>query len=491
VPELPAARTRTSLTIDNEDGSFTTISSQATLHYESILDSGTFDAILDCTPERVDNAQLDGWRATYAGFHYALGQPAGKADGWIGYGGRQGAHWLQMRLTRVGYLHWPTRAWDDIGGSPAYDRAHLSYESDTRLNRCLESRATWENIWTTPGGGALSMAWTINGDRLKGSLTINQDGRAWIQANRPPTTPVTETWFGYVFLLDISDIPQVIRDGIDPGDDFADDGLPIELRDHLDRVLGIIPLDYAYVVTGDAGGEQDQVTIPLRKRIWRIGPDWYLLVGARCDELAGLPEGTLIFDPTVTPRVSAGDDNCYRKSSVSLYSDPSGALFFGEGASNEYDIGLRWTLNVPAGASIDSAKVTFTSVTSNSGTTMNIDIAYEDGNDPGDFGSDSEADFLARTRSSTTVDWDSVEAFTSEDEHDSPDISTLIQALVNESYWATGEHVVLFFDNDASSSASAYRKPYSFTAGSAKAALLTVEYTAANVPAAWYHYRHH
>ena len=80
------------------------------LHYESVLDSEVFDAEVDLTPLRVNNALLDGWIVTQAGWHYALGQPGDKlTDGWVGFGGRKGAHWIKTRLTRVGYMHGPTR----------------------------------------------------------------------------------------------------------------------------------------------------------------------------------------------------------------------------------------------------------------------------------------------------------------------------------------------------------------------------------------------
>ena len=78
----------------------------AALHRQSMLDSGVFDADLDATLERINNTQLDGWRVSTLDWHFALGKPADKlTDGWVGFGGRQGAHWFRFRLARVGYLH--------------------------------------------------------------------------------------------------------------------------------------------------------------------------------------------------------------------------------------------------------------------------------------------------------------------------------------------------------------------------------------------------
>lgn len=56
-----------------------------TLHYEGSLDSGRYRTPVDMTPQAVDNSQLNGWIVNVNGWHYALGQPSGKADGWIGF----------------------------------------------------------------------------------------------------------------------------------------------------------------------------------------------------------------------------------------------------------------------------------------------------------------------------------------------------------------------------------------------------------------------
>lgn len=301
---------------DSETGKFALESICGTpLHYESVPDSGVFDAVIDCTPQRVKTAALDGWRITQNSFHYALGKPAGKSDGWVGFGGRQGAHWFSFRLARVGYLHWPTRAWQNIGGNPTYDRANLTIEVNRTAPMAdgaeltVSSIARWSNIWQTPDGGALDLSWRVDGAHLKEEVTINAAGRAWIAANRKPTTKARETWFGFVFQLDWSDVPRVVRQSVlqSIDGDFADDGLPLELRDAADRLLGFLPVDDLIV----RNGEEELGRTPLQKRFWRDGDgNHYLLVGVRCNLLADLPAGDLVFDPTITlqPDATAGED---------------------------------------------------------------------------------------------------------------------------------------------------------------------------------------
>lgn len=288
------------------------------LHYPTGgPDSGVMDGVVDMTPVRVDNAQFDGWRITAGDWHYALGKDLanhGNQDGWMGFGGRQGQHWLKFRLTRIGYLHWPTRAWDDIGGAPTYNRANLSGHTETIAvgpngdTANVLSSATWANLWTTPGGGSLSVTWRAEGRQLKEDLTINAAARAWMTANRPPSTPASETWLGFMFRVDWSDIPRAVRAGVlqntGQGGDFSDDGVPIELQDAQERVLAFLPVDVAWA-TSDV-----TKTIQLRKRFWR-DPDGndYLIVGAKVSDLASLPAGDVIFDPTTTIQPDATDGN--------------------------------------------------------------------------------------------------------------------------------------------------------------------------------------
>ena len=330
---------------------------------------------VDLTPQRVLASGHDGWRVTNNGWHYFLGQPNGLADGFVGFGGRQGDKWLLFRLARVGYIHWPTRAWDDIGGEPDYDRANLSQQTNettvptTGETIPVEAVATWSDLWNTPGGGALDVSWKINGNGLKEEVTINQAARTWIGANRPPSTPASETYFSFVFRLgsapdvnniemDLSYLPRWLKDGVlqnTEGDFDDDDGTqPIEVRNALDEFLFLLPIDEAYVEEIDGEGEITRTSINLRKRIYKDGSDYYLLVGAKVTDLAGMPAGDLVFDPTVDYQVGASEDDGGELVSgnvdiddVSVCVDAVGEIY-----------GARWTgVTIPAGATINSAYV--------------------------------------------------------------------------------------------------------------------------------------
>lgn len=344
--------------IDDSSGRRKLHARMSPLHYEQVIDSGVYDTEVNLTPQRINNSSFDGWRTQVADWHYSLGQPAGKADGWVGFGGRQGQHWFGFRLLRVGYLHWPSRSWDDIGGAPTYNRVNLTNTPKTvevgpnNQPVTIQSNVEWRNIWTTPGGGELFVHWKVNGERLKEYITINEVARSWIAANHPPSTTLSETFFGFVFQLDWSDIPRIYRAGLLKGvsEDFADDGEPIELRDALDRLLAFMPLDYLVV------GEQQ---IPLRKRFYQDGTNSYLLVGVRCDELVGLPVGDLVFDPSISQEaVGESADDAWQDSGGSANLTITAATWgTGDSAGTPHRaVGLRFqSIPLDGTYTIDSA----------------------------------------------------------------------------------------------------------------------------------------
>jgi len=276
------------------------------LHYASDPD-GDIDSVVDMRPVHVTSDGRDLYYVSAAGFLYGVGQNNDGAmagqDGVVMFGGRRGANRLDFRLLRCGYLHGPTRDWTDIGGAPTYDRANLSRANgsvdvamaDTPTETFYTSTtATWSDIWT-----GIDISWRAEGIGLKELVTVSEATRNYIAANSPPTTPAAETWFGFVFRVDPVGIPRWLINGIaqDIEGDFDDDAGRIELRDALDRLIAFMPISYAYSEP-DAQGEYE--TIRLKKRIWKdVDNRYYLLVGARVDELNAMPAGAIVFDPTL------------------------------------------------------------------------------------------------------------------------------------------------------------------------------------------------
>lgn len=280
-------------------------------------------SLVDMTPVRRNDGVLDGWEVTTAGWHYRIGKPNGKAtDGWVGFGGREGQHWIYTRLLRVGYLHYPTRAWQDVGGAPSYSRANLSSSNsvvsvgpaDAKIDITALSSTEWRSLWTTPGSGEVYARWNVEGKKLKEEIVVNQAARTWVTNNAPPSTPAASTYFGFVFQLDVSDIPRLVKNGIvqDINGDFDDDDgfLNINIETSAQELLGFLPISTAYSTDG-------MTKIKLRKRIWKdADTNIYLLVGAKVTDLSAI-SGDIVFDPTYQnqPDATAGDDANLKSSS--------------------------------------------------------------------------------------------------------------------------------------------------------------------------------
>lgn len=464
------------------------------LHYESELGSGLYDAEVDMTPLRVDNPAFDGWRVAVNSWHYALGKDLeshGDQDGWVGFGGRQGAHWLKFRLLRVGYLHWPMREWDDVGGTPTYDRINLSQETGywqstvDQEQVAIAAGTTWEGLWTTPGGGRLDACWQATNYGLKEEVLVNQTAREWIAINRPPATPPDETYFGFVFRLDWSDIPRIYRAGLlqDADGDFADDGQAIALRDALDRLLAFMPVSQVYVRDHELDEEQEWPT--LRKRFWR-DPDGnhYLLIGVRCDILNSLPAGDLVFDPTIDEQVGATADDGWVFGTVG-YSNTQQTLRAGQKLAKLYHTWHRWT-GVTIAGTVGTSYIELWGSTP-VGTPV-MKVAGVDEDNPA--APTDKTEFDADPLTTAQVDWDG--ALTDNAWNQSPSLTALFQELV-DSYAIDNEAVMLQVKDDGSANGvyntfDSYDKVVVGTYG----AKLHVEYTevaAGSLPMAMNHYR--
>jgi len=178
--------------------------------------------------------------------------------------------------------------------------------------------------------------------------------------------------------------------------------------------------------------------------------------------------------PTVTDQIATSADDCGSYPTGQFSITWANTYIGNDGDWNHS--GLRFTLNVPNGAIITEAIITFTASDNQAQDTVRNKIHYEDANDPSDFSGDNYASFEARTRSSTSYDWDFTDNWSTNIEYDTPNFAIVIQALVNEAYWASGEHVVILIDDDSSDS-NAYRKAHTYDSNPNYTAVLKVTYT--------------
>lgn len=152
----------------------------------------------------------------------------------------------------------------------------------------------------------------------------------------------------------------------------------------------------------------------------------------------------------------------------------------------QYGIGLRFTtIAIPHGATIDSAHLIVTSSGNYSQHAVSSFITGED--------VDSAAVFVNvadyKTRRGTIVDgatdnfitsasiaWTGIDDWVAGTQYRSPDISDIIEEIVNRTGWATGNDMVLFWDDHGASSSQVTYSPAVIRAGSSY--VLEVDYTA-------------
>ena len=152
--------------------------------------------------------------------------------------------------------------------------------------------------------------------------------------------------------------------------------------------------------------------------------------------------------------------------------------------------GIRFqNVTIPQGATVVTAYLTFTCGGSDSSTVVNSVIIGEDTDNAAAFS--DLANYQSRRGTivggandnnitSASVNWNSIPAWTLDTEYSSPEIKTIIQEIVNRSGWASGNALVLFWDDHAGNStqsSNTRRRAYSYDGSTTKAPKLHIEYT--------------
>lgn len=421
--ERPELRIKGGKTWQDEERRFYGHFATCDLHHETSIDSGEFDKELDLTPR----ANVDGWSMSGAEYSFDIGTKQGRiGDGWVGLGGRNGAHWLYFQPAGFGFLHWPLRLFSqtslpplDRQGASTLVRSKVIGPKGLEIDYPVETTLTWP---------AMGFEWVLSGKRVKESFTIPS-------LPTPPITPPLETWFGGLFRLDPNDIPAFYDARglpIEKGSDV--EGL-LELRDAFNRTLGWLPPGVVKSVPYDKSHLDHTHLAPdvvgLRQRLWQdtLGGFW-VFVGARWDELARMRPGPLTFDPTFEI-TNTNSDMC----SFGTDRQIAGGLPFGYFVGRDtdpYDAGLRWTTTTPQGATITTCNIVLVRQSTDFSATFDGDWFGFDVDALGVFsaGTGRASDFAARTTATVTDDdWANATP------HTSPSLVTIAQEIVDRAGW--------------------------------------------------------
>lgn len=123
-------------------------------------------------------------------------------------------------------------------------------------------------------------------------------------------------------------------------------------------------------------------------------------------------------------------------------------------------IGLRFTnINIPKGAVINNAYITFKALTpnapnTNSGVTS-VTIKGELANSPNTFNSNA-FNLSSRLTTASQVSWNSIGPWTSNVTYNTPNLSSIVQELVNRSGWNSGNSMAFIINGSGSRTAESW-----------------------------------
>jgi len=143
---------------------------------------------------------------------------------------------------------------------------------------------------------------------------------------------------------------------------------------------------------------------------------------------------------------------------------------------------MRFTnVTIPKGSTIDTAHLILRGRSSKSVTVVNSRISAEDVDDAPTFTNDGDAfDTRWANRTTARVDWDAIPAWTQDEDYNSPEIKTIIKEIVDRANWASGNDIVIFwedFDDRSTHAFNCLRAGYSYDSSIEFAPKLVIEYT--------------
>ena len=126
-----------------------------------------------------------------------------------------------------------------------------------------------------------------------------------------------------------------------------------------------------------------------------------------------------------------------------------------DGGSNQ-EVGMRFqNITVPQGALVTDAYIEFTTDETNTDATDLI--FYGEDTDNAIQFSSTNGDITARIKTTASVNWNSVPAWNIIAEvHQTPDLTPIVQEIINRSGWANGNAMVMIVDGTGERTAEAY-----------------------------------
>lgn len=169
----------------------------------------------------------------------------------------------------------------------------------------------------------------------------------------------------------------------------------------------------------------------------------FTCVGGECGNV------TVTLDPTVQIAIAQGSDDVCVGHANSNYMENVFLRFGNDQWEGNVDTGLRFqNVQIPQGSVINSATIKFVSRGTYAADVVRSIIVGQNTDNPPTFS--SYADFISRPKTSNFVQWNNVPHWTFGMVQYTPDISSVIQEIVNKPYWNAGDSMVIFVQNNGS-----------------------------------------
>jgi MSHA biogenesis protein MshQ len=190
---------------------------------------------------------------------------------------------------------------------------------------------------------------------------------------------------------------------------------------------------------------------------------------------------SVAFSVTEEIRVSSKHDDAEELiSDGNMYRDSSDLeLGYDDYAGGLQIVGMRFqSVNIPQGATINSAYIDFETDETDSGAT-NLVIFGENNDNPNQF-ANNDNNISDRTKTSASVNWTPLAWNSTNELNKTPDISVIIQEIVNRANWAASNNLVLIVEpGSGCTTISCQRTAESHDGESNSAPLLVINYTVA------------
>ncbi len=301
--------------------------------------------------------------------------------------------------------------------------AYLSFTSDGYDTEATELEIKGELIADSP---AILSANNNLSDRTQTNASVT-----WNSDNEFPVSGET---------VDSPDITSVIQEVVNQGTWCGGNAMTILIEGN----------------SSDAGSAREVVSADEGD-----GTGAQLIIEYDSDTATGCVAGSLTYQIQSQSENAEEATNGYQSTGSELTFKPS---------SNSY-IGLRFNeVAIPQGATITNAYLNFTAYRNRSTSGSGFTISAANESNPDNFSSYSR--YLLRDKSKTTgVSWSNIPSWSKNSTYQSPDISSVVQQVVDRGDWSSGNNMMIIISNMTGN-----RGAYTYSGKPSGAAQLVIEF---------------